>query len=90
MCWLTRLQIALFVVATVGMLVLVFAHWTTGWASIAYFAWGMVISVGGFLLNLIVSGAAAIFQPRLRKMSIWVAAISIVMLLGLAVLWKVA
>jgi hypothetical protein len=54
------------------------------------FAWGMVISVGGLLLNLIVSGVTAIFQPRLRKVSIWIAALSIVMLLGLVLLWRVA
>ena len=51
---------------------------------------GMVISGGSFLLNLIVSGVIAIFQPRLRKASIWIAAVSVVMLLGLVVLWRMA
>jgi hypothetical protein len=51
---------------------------------------GMVISVGGLLLNLIVSGLIAFFQPRLRKVSIWIAAVSMVMLLGLVLLWKTA
>jgi hypothetical protein len=82
MSWLPRLQIALFGVGIVGMLFLIFGHWESGW-SIAYFAWGMVIAVGCFLLNLIVSGVTAIFQPRLRKVSIWIAAVSLLMLLGL-------
>jgi len=50
----------------------------------------MVISVGVLLLNLIVSGVIAIFQPRLRKVSIWIAAVSVVMLVGLVVLWRMA
>ena len=90
MPWLPRLQIALFVIAVVGMLLLLFGHWRSGWSSLTYFAWGMVISVGGLLLNFIVSAVTAIFQPRLRKVSIWIAPVSIVMLLGLALLWKMA
>jgi len=50
----------------------------------------MVISVGGLLLNLIVSAVIAFFQPRLRKVSIWIAAVSMVMLLGLMLLWRMA
>ena len=50
----------------------------------------MIISVAGLLLNLIVSGVIAIFQPTLRKVSIWIAAASIVMLVGLVVLWRIA
>jgi hypothetical protein len=50
----------------------------------------MVISVGVLLLNLIGSGVIAIFQPRLRKVSIWIAAASIVMLLCLVLLWRMA
>jgi hypothetical protein len=50
----------------------------------------MVISVGVLLLNLIVSAVTAIFQPRLRKVSIWIAAVSMVMLLGLVLLWRMA
>ncbi len=52
-------------------------------SALTYFAWGMVISVGVLLLNLVVSGVTAIFQPRLRKVSIWIAAVSVVMLVGL-------
>jgi hypothetical protein len=74
----------------VGMLFLLLGHWARGWSAITYFAWGMVISAGGLLLNLIVSGVTAIFQPRLRKVSIWIAAVSIVMLLGLVLLWRMA
>jgi hypothetical protein len=90
MSWLPRLQIALFAIVIVGMLFLIFGHWGSGWSAITYFVWGMVISVGVLLLNLIVSGVIAIFQPRLRKVSIWIAAVSIVMLLGLVVLWRMA
>ena len=90
MSWLPRLQIALFVIVIVGMLFLIFGHLGSGWSSLTYFAWGMVISVGGFLLNLIVSGVTVIFQPRLRKVSIWIVAVSIVMLLGLVLLWRMA
>ena len=90
MAWLPRLQIALFAILIVGMLFLLFGHLGSGWSAITYFAWGMIISVAGLLLNLIVSGVIAIFQPRLRKVSIWIAAVSIVMLLGLVVLWRVA
>jgi hypothetical protein len=50
----------------------------------------MVFSVAGFLLNLVVSAITAVFQPRLRKASIWIAVVSAVMLLGLAVLWRMA
>ena len=88
MSWLPRLQIALFGVGIVGMLFLIFDHWESGWSSIAHFAWGMVISVGGFLLSLTVSGVTAIFQPRLRKVSIWIAAVSLLMLLGLVLPWR--
>jgi hypothetical protein len=90
MSWLPRLQIALFAIVIVGMLLLIFGHLGSGWSSLTYFAWGMVISVAGLLLNLIVSGVIAIFQPRLRKVSIWIAAVSVVMLLGLVVLWRMA
>ena len=90
MAWLPRLQIALFAILIVGMLFLLFGHLGSGWSAITYFAWGMIISVAGLLLNLIVSGMIGIFQPRLRKVSIWIAAVSIVMLLGLVVLWRVA
>ena len=90
MSWLPRLQIALFVIVIVGMLFLIFGHLGSGWSSLTYFAWGMVIPVGGFLLNLIVSGVTAIFQPRLRKVSIRIVAVSIVMLLGLVLLWRMA
>ena len=90
MSWLPRLQLALFAIVIVGMLFLLFGHLGSGWSSITYFAWGMVISVGVLLLNLIVSGVTAIFQPTLRKVSIWIAAISIVMLLGLVLLWRMA
>ena len=72
------------------MLLLIFGHLGSGWSSITYFVWGMVISVGALLLNLIVSGVAAIFQPRLRKVSIWIAVVSVVMLVGLVVLWRMA
>jgi hypothetical protein len=54
------------------------------------FVWGMVISVGVLLLNLIVSGVIAIFQPKLRKVSVWIAAVSVVMLVGLVILWRMA
>jgi hypothetical protein len=90
MSWLPRLQIALFAIVTVGMLLLLFGHWGSGWSSLAYFAWEMVISGGILLLNLIVSAVTAVFQPRLRKVSIWIAAVSIVMLLGLVLLWRMA
>jgi hypothetical protein len=90
MSWLPRLQIALFAIVIVGMLLLMFGHLRSGWSALTYFVWGMVISVAGLLLNLIVSGAIAIFQPRLRKVSIWIAAVSVVMLLGLVVLWRMA
>jgi hypothetical protein len=90
MAWLPRLQIALFVIVIVGMLLLIFGHLGSGWSSITYFVWGMVISVGALLLNLIVSGVIAIFQPRLRKLSIWIAVVSVVMLVGLVVLWRMA
>ena len=90
MSWLPRLQIALFAIVIVGMLFLIFGHLGTGWSSITYFAWGMVISVGVLLLNFIGSGVIAIFQSRLRKVSIWIAAASIVMLLGLVMLWRMA
>ena len=90
MAWLPRFQIALFAIFIVGMLLLIFGHLGSGWSSITYFVWGMVISVGVLLLNLIVSGVIAIFQPRLRKVSIWIAAASIVMLVGLVVLWRIA
>jgi hypothetical protein len=90
MSWLPRLQIALFGIVIVGMLLLIFGHLGSGWSSLTYFAWGMVISVGLLLLNFIVSGVTAFFQPRLRKGSIWIAAVSVVMLLGLVVLWRMA
>ena len=90
MAWLPRLQIALFAIAIVGMLLLLFGHLGSGWSSITYFAWGMAISVGVLLLNLIGSAVTAIFQPRLRKVSIWIAAVSMVMLLGLVLLWRMA
>ena len=90
MSWLPRLQIALFAIVIVGMLLLIFGHLGSGWSVLVYFAWGMVISVAGLLLNLIVSGVIAIFQPRLRKVSIWIAAVSVVMLVGLVVLWRMA
>ena len=86
--WLPRLQIALFGVGIVGVLFLIFDRWESGWSSIVRFAWGMGISVGGFLLSLIVSGVTAIFQPRLRKVSIWIAAVSLLMLLGLLLPWR--
>ena len=73
-----------------GMLLLFFGHWTSGWSSLTYFAWGMVISVGALLLNLLVSAVIAVFQPRLRTSSIWIAAISLLMLLGLGLLWRMA
>jgi hypothetical protein len=90
MSWLPRLQIALFAIVIVGMLFLIFGHLGSGWSSITYFAWGMVISVGVLLLNLIGSGVIAILQPRLRKVSIWIAAASIVMLRSLVLLWRMA
>ena len=90
MSWLPRLQIALFAILIVGMLLLMFGHWASGWSSLTYFAWGMVISVGAVLLNLIVSAVMAVFQPRLRTSSIWIAAISVVMLFGLVLLWRMA
>jgi hypothetical protein len=90
MSWLPRLQIALFAIVIVGMLFLIFGHLGSGWSSLAYFAWGMAISVGVLLLNLTVSGVIAIFQPRLRKVSIWIAAVSMVMLLALVLLWRMA
>jgi len=90
MSWLPRLQLAPFAIVIVGMLLLLFGHLGSGWSSLTYFAWGMVISVGVLLLNLIVSGVIAIFQPRLRKVSIWIAGVSVMMLLGLVVLWRMA
>jgi hypothetical protein len=90
MSWLPRLQVALFAIVIVGMLLLMFGHLGSGWSALTYFVWGMVISVGVLLLNLIVSGVTAVFQPTLRKVSIWIAAISIVMLLGLVLLWRMA
>ena len=90
MSWLSRLQIALFVILIVGMLFLILGHLGSGWSSLTYFAWGMVISVGVVLLNLILSGVIAIFEPTLRRVSIWIAAVSIVMLIGLVILWRMA
>jgi len=90
MSWLPRLQIALFAIVIVGMLLLIFGHLGSGWSSLTYFAWGMVISVAGLLLNLIVAGVIVIFQPTLRKVSIWIAAVSVVMLLALVLLWRMA
>ena len=90
MSWLPRLQIALLAIVIVGMLFLIFGDLGSGWSALAYFAWGMIISVGVLLLNLVISGVTAIFQPRLRKASLWLAAASIVMLLGLVLLWKMA
>ena len=90
MSWLLRLQITLFAIVIVGMLLLLLAHRESGWSSLTYFAWGMIISGGALLLNLIVSGVAAFFQPRLRNVSIWIAAVSTVMLFGLVLLWRMA
>jgi len=88
--WLPRLQIALFVILIVGMLFLMLGHLGSGWSSLTYFAWGMVISVGVVLLNLILCAVAAIFQPRLRRVSMWMAAVTIVMLVSLVILWRMA
>jgi hypothetical protein len=88
MCWLRRLQIALFIILIVGMLFLILGHLGSGRSSLTYFAWGMVISVGVVLLNLIFSGVTAIFEPRLRRVSMWIAAVSTVMLVGLVILWR--
>ena len=90
MSWLPRLQIALFAIVIIGMLFLIFGPLGSGWSALTYFVWGMVISVGVLLLNLVVSAVTAIFQPRLRKVSICIAAVSMVMLLGLGLLWKMA
>jgi len=61
--WLPRLQIALFVILIVGMLFLILGHLGSGWSSLTYFGWGMVISLAVVLLNLILSAVTAIFQP---------------------------
>jgi hypothetical protein len=90
MSWLSRLQIALSVVLIVGMLFLIVGHLGSGWSSLTYFTWGMVISVGVVLLNLILSAVTAIFQPRLKRVSTWIAAVLIVMLVGLVILWRMA
>ena len=90
MSWLPRLQIALLAIVIIGMLLLIFGPLGSGWSALAYFVWGMVISVGVLLLNLVVSAVTAIFQPRLRKVSLCIAAVSMVMLLGLGLLWKMA
>jgi hypothetical protein len=90
MSWLPRLQIAVFAIVIVGILFLIFGHLGNGWSTLTYFAWGMVICGGALLLNLIVSGVTAIFLPRLRRVSIWIAAISMMMLFGLVLLWRVA
>jgi hypothetical protein len=89
MSWLLRLQIALFGVGLVGMLFLIFL--TIGKVDVPLsliFLWGMFISGGGFLLSIIISGVTAIFQPRLRKVSIWMAIVSLLMLLGLVLPWR--
>jgi hypothetical protein len=67
MSWLPRLQIALFAIVIVGMLLLFFGHWESGWSSLAYFAWGMVISVGGLLLNLIVHRSDSFLSAKAEK-----------------------
>ena len=90
MSWLPRLQIAVFAIVIVGMLLLIFGHLGSGWSSLTYFAWGTVIGGGVLLLNLIFSGVTAIFQPRLRKVSIWIAVISMMLLVGLVLLWRAA
>jgi hypothetical protein len=90
MSWLPRLQIALFAIVIVGLLFLIFGHLGSGWSSLTYFAWGMVISVAVLLLNLIVSGLTAFFQPTLRNISMWIAAVPTVMLFGLVLLWRMA
>jgi hypothetical protein len=90
MSWLPRLQIALFVILIVGILFLILGHLGSGWSSLTYFAWGMVTSLGVVLLNLILSAVTAIFQPRLRRVSMWIAAVSIVMLVSLVILWRMA
>ena len=90
MSWLPRLQILLFVILIVGMVLLILGHLGSGWSSLTYFAWGMVISVAVVLLNLILSAVTAIFQPRLRKVSMWIGAVSIVILVGLVILWRMA
>jgi hypothetical protein len=84
------LQGALFVILIVGMLFFVLGDLESGWFSLTCFVWGMIISAGVVLLNLILSGVTAIFQPRLRKVSMWIAAASIVLLVGLVILWKMA
>ena len=90
MSWLPRIQIALLVIVILGMLFLTFGDLGSGWSSLVYFAWGMIISVGVLLLNLVISGVTTIFQPRLRKASLWIAAASIVTLLALGLLWRMA
>ena len=90
MSWLPRLQIALFIILIVGMLFLILGHLGSEWSSLTYFAWGMVISAGVVLLKLILCAVAAIFQPRLRRVSMCMAAVSIVMLVGLVILWRMA
>ena len=90
MSWLPRLQIPLFVILIVGMVLLILGHLGSGWSSLTYFAWGMVISVAVGLLNLILSAVTAIFQPRLRKVSVWIGAVSMVILVSLVILWRMA
>jgi hypothetical protein len=90
MSWLPRLQIPLFVILIVGMVLLILGHLGSGWSSLTYFVWGMVISVAVGLLNLILSAVTAIFQPRLRKVSVWIGAVSMVILVSLVILWRMA
>lgn len=82
MPWSFKAVVAGFVVFAIGAALIVFAHFQSGWAAIAYFAYGLLTAGAGLFGALLFSVICAVIRPEWRKQS-WIA-------IPLAVLLSVA
>ena len=83
-----RLSLLFILVTILGFSLIVYAHFVNSWNAIAYFAWGLIITAIGLISTLLLSGISMIKKGPWRRFAVIEVIISLILVVGLAVLWK--
>ena len=83
MPWSFKAVNATLVIFVLGVALIAFACFESGWESIGHFAWGTLIAGVGLIGSLLFSIICAITQPAWRRLSLVLVVVSVLLLIGL-------
>jgi hypothetical protein len=90
MPWSFKAALAAFVIFVIGAALIVFAHFQSGWATIGYFAYGLLTAGVGSFGALLFSLICAVTRPEWRRPSFIAVALAVLLSVALLLVARAA